>query len=479
MRRRLAATAAVLAACGLAPTAAQAANCPQGALPGSQPAPRPSGQPLTFGIFPGAQAGAVFGPQQPAKPEDPEQTRRALAELRGGSPFAIHLYLEFTNGPDMPDRIARAAELVDRYGAQGMEVEYVLAYRPRDRAGAPDVAAFTAFVREMVGTLGSRPALHGLQVTNEVNNALSPEASDGAYPGAEDALIQGVIAAKAEARARGLDDLEIGFNWMYRQSPETDQEFWEYLRDHGGPAFVDAVDWVGADVYPGTFFPPAQTSYRSAVINALDVLRECYMTIPGIPASVPIHITESGYPTGPGRSYEEQAKALREMVEAYVDFSGNYNVTDYRWFLLRDGNSDVPDFQQQYGLLRDDYSPKPAFGVYRDLIARFGGSQGAGGGAQGLRLVAKPRVGVVGRRTRWRFRVRSAGAPLSGATVRFAGRSRVTNARGRAFMRVRFRRPGVRRARAAKAGTGRDVERVRVQRSARRARGGTVLVGRR
>ena len=449
--------------------AAQAAECPQGALPGSQPEPRPSGKPLTFGIFPGAQAGAVFGPQQQAKPEDPEQTRQALAELRGGRPFGIHLYLEFTNGPDMPERIARAVELVDRYGAQGMEVEYVLAYRPRARAGAPDVAAFVAFVREMVGTLGTRPALGGLQITNEVNNQASPEASDGAYPGAEDALIQGVIAADAEARARGLDQLEIGFNWMYRQPPQRDQEFWEYLRDHGGPAFVAAVDWVGADVYPGTFFPPAQTSYRSAVINALDVLRECYMSIPDIPDSVPIHITESGYPTGPGRSYAEQEKALREMVQAYVDFSGNYNVTDYRWFLLRDGNSDLPDFQQQYGLLRDDYSRKPAFEAYKELIAKYGGGpRTADGGRRAVKLIAKPRVAVVGRRTRFRFRVLADGRRLRGATVRFAGKRRVTKARGRASMRVRFRRPGVRRARVVKKGVGRDVARVRVQRPARR-----------
>ena len=302
-----------------------------------------------------------------------------------------------------------------------------------------------------------------------MNNALSPEASDGAYPGAEDALIQGVIAADEEARARGLDELAIGFNWMYRQAPETDQEFWEYLRDHGGPRFVAAVDWVGADVYPGTFFPPAQTSYRGAVVNALDVLRTCYMPIPALPDSVPIHITESGYPTGPNRSYDEQARALREMVEAYRDYSGVYNVTDYRWFLLRDGNSDVPDFQQQYGLLRDDYAPKPAFAVYQELIARYGSEPTVRGPqAAGLKLRAKPRIGVVGRRTRYRFLVTSGGKPVPGATVRFAGRRTTTGPRGRAAIRVRFRRPGARRARAAKAGLGAATARVRVQRPARR-----------
>jgi hypothetical protein len=452
-------------ACLGTPAAAVAANCPAGALPDSLPVPRAAAAPITFGIFPGAQAGAVFGPQQTAKPEDPERTRLRLAELRGGHPFAVHLYLEFTNGPDMPDRVARARELVDRYAAQGLEVEYVLAYRPRDRAGAADVAAFVAFVRQMVGELGTRAGFRALQVTNEVNNSASPDASDGAYPGAKDALIEGVVAADDEARARGLDGLEIGFNWMYRQAPQTDQEFWEYLRDHGGERFVAALDWVGADVYPGTFFPPATTSYRAAVVNALDALRTCFMTIPRIPERVPIHVTESGYPTGPGRSYEEQARALREMVEAYRDYSGLYNVTDYRWFLLRDGNSDVPDFQQQYGLLRDDYSEKPAFAVYRELIARLGGPEAEAEAEMVISM--RPRHVRAGRRGRFRFHVRSGSAPVAGAVVRFAGRRVRTGARGRASMRVRLRRPGVRRARASKAGYRRAVVHMRVLRAAR------------
>jgi hypothetical protein len=327
-----------------------------------------------------------------------------------------------------------------------------------------------AFVRDMVGRLGTRPGLHALQVTNEVNNAASPDASDGAYPGARDALVQGLIAADDEARARGLDDLLIGFNWMYRQSPQTDQEFWEHLRDVGGPRFAAAVDWVGADVYPGTFFPPAQTSYRSAVVNALDVLRTCYMPIPGLGPGVPIHITESGYPTGPGRSYEEQERALREMVQAYHDFSGTYNVTDYRWFLLRDGNSDVPDFQQQYGLMRDDYTPKPAFWAYRELIARLGASRAPERGQDrpALRLEVTPRVVPARRRARLRFRVRTAaGAPVRRAVVRLAGRRVVTGRRGRAAMTVAFASRGTRRARATRPGMRAATAAVRVTGPAR------------
>ena len=57
------------------------------------------------------------------------------------------------------------------------------------------------------------------------------------------------------------------------------------------------------------------------------------------------------------------------MVRAVHDFRGTYDVTDYRWFDLRDHNTSSTNFQHHYGLLRDDYSPKPAFGAYRRLVA--------------------------------------------------------------------------------------------------------------
>jgi hypothetical protein len=185
---------------------------------------------------------------------------------------------------------------------------------------------------------------------------------------------------------------------------------------------------------------------------------------------VPIHITESGYPTGPGRSYEEQAKALAEMVAAYRDYSGLYNVTDYRWFLLRDGNSDVPDFQQQYGLLRDDYTPKPAFDVYRELIAEHGapaGGAGGGGGGDGdgraeprprIRIVVKPRRPRAGR-IRFRFRT-----SVPRAVIKLGGQRVRANRRGRAALVVTFRRPGVRRAVATKKGYRHGVMHLRVRR---------------
>ena len=85
-------------------------------------------------------------------------------------------------------------------------------------------------------------------------------------------------------------------------------------------------------------------------------------------------MSENGYPTSATRSYANQASYLQAEVTAVNAFRTQYNVSDYRWFDLRDSNSGDPDFESQYGLLRDDYSPKPAFWVFQRLIAQLGPS---------------------------------------------------------------------------------------------------------
>ena len=352
-----------------APARAQDPTC-SGDL-GSLPEPQQDAPALTFGIYPGGQAGQVFGPPAAPVPDQPDRIDRALSVLRDDftRPFVTHLYLSFTGGGDQERLIRAAEEQVDNYAASGYGTELVLAYRPAARRGDPDVEDFVAFTRAMVARIG--PRLKSVQVMNEVNNDLSPDASDGAYPGARDALPRAIVAAAGEKRRRGLNALEIGMNWFYRSTPEREYAFWSELGRKGGPELARSLDWVGLDVYPGTFFPPAGSRYRESMANGMSALRECYMPLAGLGERVPIHIAENGYPTGPGRSYEEQDRALGEMVRTVHDFRGNYNVTDYRWFDLRDGDSENPNFQQQFGIMRSDYTAKPAFDTYRRLIAEL------------------------------------------------------------------------------------------------------------
>jgi hypothetical protein len=330
------------------------------------------GTPLRFGITPGIQTGQLgTGPATPRTPEDPARHLAALGKLRApAGPFVLRLHRFFWSEGE--PEVQRFLALADRYTRAGYLVELQLRYHPNAQQEG-DIAAWTAHVRDVVRRFGSNPRVVAIQVTNEVNLTFSPDSSDGAYGGARDALIQGVIAAKDEARKRGYSQLEIGFNWAYRTAPQDDASFWNYIRDHGGPAFVGALDWVGLDAYPGTFFPPVEApgEERDGMVNAMSAMR-CFTQGAGIPDSKPIHIEETGFPTGPGaRTEARQAQVAETLVRAVNDFRGNYNVSDLRWFNLRDGDSRSGNYQTQYGLLRDDYTEKPAFGVFARLVDRL------------------------------------------------------------------------------------------------------------
>jgi hypothetical protein len=321
------AAAAALAALALGAPAASAQYDCQGTFPGQAPKPKAGGAPLTFGIYPLAFAGQVGVPAPPARAENATLRERRLRELAGPSrPFVVHHYVTYKNASDLqPEGKAQLKALAEITRA-GFDAELVLTYRPEGGGGAPsDVPNYVAFVRSFVRRMGANPRVTGIQVTNEANNNTAPDASDGSFEGVREALVKGVIAARDEARKRGYHRLHVGFNWFYRLDPQTEQEFWSSLKSLGGKPFADAVDWVGLDAYPGTFFPPAVPpdgttgDARDAMVNAMSVLRDCYMPLAGIAKSVPIHVTENGYPTGPGRSEEEQVTKLRTMVQAVND----------------------------------------------------------------------------------------------------------------------------------------------------------------
>lgn len=332
---------------------------------------------VTFGIYPGGAAGTV-GPSGPIKPEDPALRLAALKQLRPpGRPFVLHLYVGYS-GPGGYSAQEQIGEQVAAYGQAGFQTEVALCYRPTDGGSEADVAGFVAFVRAAVRSLGRDRGLVSVQVTNEANVGGSPNTSDGYYKDAEDALIRGVIAAHGVVRAEHFSHVQVGFNWAYSTDGHEDA-FWSYLRRVGGRPFLDALDWVGLDAYPFTWnsatapsSPQAlATGTTSFMDGALKRLRSTYLPLAGISHSVPLRITENGYPTGPGRTEAMQVTVMRASVNAVYHARRKYNVTGYRWFDLRDADSSSSSFESQYGIMHDDYSPKPAFAVYHQLVAEL------------------------------------------------------------------------------------------------------------
>jgi hypothetical protein len=329
---------------------------------------------LIFGIYPGGSAGTVNGGGH-ASPDDPARQLAALGRLRApGRPFVLHLYASYA-GQGSAEAAAQVGPEIGRYTAAGFQVELVLTYRPADRSPARDVPGYAAFVRDTVRAFGGNPRFVSLQVTNEANIRSAPAAADGSYAGAVDALIRGVVAAKAEARRLGLQHLAVGFNWAYSLD-RAERGFWQGI-GRGGPAFRRALDWVGLDVYPGTWGPrsPGRTlasATTNTVRQALATLRNRFMRLARIPADVALHVSENGFPTGPRRTEAMQSAALAAAVAAVDASRAKYHVTDYRWFDLRDADSSSSSFENRYGLLNDDYTPKAAFDAYRRLVARLG-----------------------------------------------------------------------------------------------------------
>ncbi|MGO9956041.1 MAG: hypothetical protein ACLP50_08675 [Solirubrobacteraceae bacterium] len=332
--------------------------------------PAPSGPaPLVFGIYPGGSAGGDSGSNRDNLSDDVAAVRQLEDP---GSPFAVHLYAEYY-GPGMWSASDEIGQEVIDFARAGVKVELVLCYRPTDMNPSVDVPGFVSWTQRALQQLG--PDLSYLQVTNEANVGGDSSANDGSFPGAETALIDGVEAAKQAVIATG-EDIKVGFNWAYDLSL-GENAFWSFLQTTGGTTFANAVDWVGLDVYPGTWGPglPAGPSFGDAVSSemtqALHTLRTVYMPMARLSAGVPIHVSETGFPTGPTRSYAEQATALESEVDAVNAVRTLYNVTDFRWFDLRDAITDSTDFNDQYGLMTDSYTPKPAFTDYKQLIAQI------------------------------------------------------------------------------------------------------------
>jgi hypothetical protein len=88
----------------------------------------------------------------------------------------------------------------------------------------------------------------------------------------------------------------------------------------------------------------------------------------GIASAVPIRVCESGWPAGPGRDEDDQAAALAAILTAVDGVRAALNVTHWELFTLRDADSSRDDPFCRFGILRDDYSPKPAYAALRALI---------------------------------------------------------------------------------------------------------------
>jgi hypothetical protein len=332
------ATAAVVATVLLALVPATAGAAPT--------RPHPSAPPLTFGIYPGGYAG---GGSTTGKPDDPAAVGRALATLQHGhAPFLLRDYVDCDT--PFPDYEVP-------YLAPGRRLDLVIDYAGQSM---PD---WLDCVRRDVQRYG--PATDTVSVTLEQN--VVP------VPGGDAALVQGVIAAARAAVRDGFPQLRIGFDEVAFTRPFT--AFWQDLATLGGAEFTRSVGFVGVDLYPDAGLPgiPTVPSLTDFIDQTLRVVRTEEMPIAGLGAGVPIRVSENGWSTSDaGRTPADQAQALTTEILAVNADRAADNVVSYEMFDLRDDVTGSANPFDSFGLMTDDYTPKPMFWLYRGLIATLG-----------------------------------------------------------------------------------------------------------
>ncbi|GLW31641.1 hypothetical protein [Actinoplanes regularis] len=346
------------ASSGPAPAAVAPPGSASASLMSAGPAPVavvPSGSAsaslMSAGPAPGASASSGAGPDALAS----SGSASASLMSAGSAPVSA---VPAASASVSALRVLEAPPEPFQYATGRRRLDLVACFRER----GSDLTGWHDFLREQLRVHG--PRLASLQITEEANHA--GPGGDGRSPAVRDALVTGVIEAKREAVRLGLD-VRIGCNSTLDFSPE--QEFWTDLGERGGDEFRAALDYVGLDFFPDVFHPLPADRLPAIVTGALTGFRTLSLAAAGIPDSVPMRITEHGWGTGPDRSYARQAEVLTLVIGIVAEQAATLNIDTYEHFALRDADSDNPNPLFQLGLLRSDYTPKPAFAVYRDLIA--------------------------------------------------------------------------------------------------------------
>ncbi len=145
---------------------------------------------------------------------------------------------------------------------------------------------------------------------------------------------------------------------LYRAIPELNQLFW---------AFAEHPYWYGHS-------PTAEPSNGDNPLGRIESLRRD-MAAHGA-AEKPLFITEYGESTASCGAdcvdEAEQAEHIQAMLDAVVSHP-QWRVEMLIFYQLHDWAQSSTDMQKQFGLLRADGTPKPAYGIVRAAMQRYRG----------------------------------------------------------------------------------------------------------
>lgn len=89
----------------------------------------------------------------------------------------------------------------------------------------------------------------------------------------------------------------------------------------------------------------------------------------------PLWLTEEGWPTAPGKkNYVNEKLQAEYLVRAHAHALATPGLETFFWFLMTDGGNWESDYEQSYGILRSDWTPKPAGIAYATMTRLLGGA---------------------------------------------------------------------------------------------------------
>jgi hypothetical protein len=313
-----------------------------------------------FGVYVGGAAGTESGMTAGGPPDDAKKINDALNDLQGSaSSFLVRCYAGYHGRDKEPRAIALD---VEHFTTLSRKLDLVLCFQ----ADEESMEGWKKFITDHIKRYGQQ--IRYLQITEEANVNLP--SLDGYRIHSRKALVEGIIHAKSIAKDNGLN-IQVGFNATPDFSPN--KTFWKEIKDLARPDFYHSLDYVGLDFFPGVFRPlPSQNpaDVHQLISKVIYAFKQDIGDA-GIDKDIPLHITENGFPTHIEGSDQQQAEMLSMIITIVFELRSRFDIRTYELFSLRDADSNVQDIFYQFGIMHDDYSPKPAYFSLKELIKLF------------------------------------------------------------------------------------------------------------
>ena len=234
--------------------------------------------------------------------------------------------------------------------ARGIQVLLILDFGNALYSGAEKGApatvverrAFARYCNEVVKRYRPFGVRH-YEIWNEPNASMfwKPQPSPGDY------------AKLLEVAYKSCKDADPGATVLGCSTSGTDLDFIGRVLDAGGGRFMDAV----------SFHP-----YCAPLPPEKKVITD-FSKLKGLAPGKPLWITEFGYPTHTGPAGVDEETQANYLVRAFLLARASPSIERVFWYDFQNDGEDRADAEHNFGLVRNDLTPKPAYGAFKTMAS--------------------------------------------------------------------------------------------------------------